>query len=104
MSLTPSQMHLLNILDDVAPNALTGQEIIAVAGRDPLVPCPWNSPQAVHQTASSMSRRGLLVKHNPSAIPTRSISYGISLAGKTTLAKQKEARRSGIKRPARKQT
>jgi hypothetical protein len=98
MSLTPAQLHMLQILNDISPDALTGHEVIAAANADPLVPSPWQTPQAVHQTASALSRRGLLIKHNPSAIPTRGISYAISLAGKTTLTKQKESRRSGIKK------
>jgi len=98
MSLTSSQLHLLQILDRYFPQALTGQEILDTAAESEPEGSPWGTPQGVHQTASSLSRRGLVVKHNPSAIPTRGISYAISLAGKTTLAKQREARRSGIKK------
>ena len=99
MSLTFMQMHLLQILADVEPNALTGQEVLDIAGADTLMLNPWASREGVHQTASSLSRRGLIVKHNPAAIPQRGISYAISIAGKTALATQKEARRSGIKPP-----
>jgi len=95
MSLTPMQQQLLQILDTVSPDALTGQEILDLT-QSPLIPGSWDTPQGVHQTASTLSRKGLIMKINPTAIPPRSISYAITIAGKTTLNKQKAANHDRI--------
>jgi hypothetical protein len=97
MSLSAMQLHLLRILDNVTPDALTGQEVLNAAERHPTVTSPWRTREGVHQTAGSLSRRGLVIKHNPSAIPQRGISYAISVAGKTAL-KNAAKSRSGIVR------
>ena len=87
--LTPDQLHLLQIIAD-ADKPLTGLDLAQLFGEN-------KGPEGAHQTAASLSRRGLVLKNKEYRLGHPKVVYSITPAGRHTLAEESK-KRSTIRR------
>jgi DNA-binding PadR family transcriptional regulator len=81
MRLTHNQLEMLKILGAIAPDTLTGPELADRMTGDGYE----KSPEGIHQTAASLSRRGFVLKNRIPRLGHTYVVYAISPAGKHAL-------------------